>query len=173
MTIATSFPPVEASPYVLPGSTTPLVTREMLSQGGSNGFHIAWTPWLVMTSQPEPSSHQVFIPCMHLEWSAGYPLISDAHGAARNIRAKLVAWHLSSQCDLRKAHFARVRSCIEKQEAPLQLCKRVNTNFIWACVTKWEDMGCTLGTTPGYFLLPRTPKTQKPSISQRLYQSYY
>jgi hypothetical protein len=29
---------------MLPGSTTPPVTREMLSEGGSNGFHIAWIP---------------------------------------------------------------------------------------------------------------------------------
>jgi hypothetical protein len=44
MAIATSFPPNESSSYVLPGSTTPLVTMEMLSEGGSNGFHTAWIP---------------------------------------------------------------------------------------------------------------------------------
>jgi hypothetical protein len=67
MTITTSFPPAESSLYVLPGSTTAPVTRKMLSEGGSNGFHVAWTLWLVMTSQPGPSSHQVFITGIHLK----------------------------------------------------------------------------------------------------------
>ncbi len=40
-------------------------------------------------------------------------------------------------------------------------------------VNEWEDMGCTLGTTLGYLLFPRTHKMQEPSISQKLYQSYY
>ncbi len=60
---------------VASGSTTPPVTREMLSEGGSNGFHVAWIPWLVVTSQPGPSSHQTFIVGMHLEQSVGW----DAH----------------------------------------------------------------------------------------------
>jgi hypothetical protein len=46
----------------------------------------------------------------------------------------------------------------------------MDTNVLLAIVTKWEDMGCTPGTTPGYSLLPRMHKTQKPSISQGLYQ---
>ncbi len=48
-----------------------------------------------------------------------------------------------------------------------------NTNYIVAYATKWEDMGCTLGTTLKYLLLPRMHKMQKPSISQGLYQPYY
>jgi hypothetical protein len=42
-------------------------------------------------------------------------------------------------------------------------------NVLLAIVTKWEDMGCTLGNTPGYLLLPRTHEAQKPSVSQGLY----
>ncbi len=42
--IANSCLPKESSLYVLPGSTTPPVTREMLSEGCSNGFHVAWIP---------------------------------------------------------------------------------------------------------------------------------
>jgi hypothetical protein len=34
-------------------------------------------------------------------------------------------------------------------------------------------MGCTPGTTPEYLLVPRMHKTQKPIVSQGLYQSYY
>ncbi len=34
-------------------------------------------------------------------------------------------------------------------------------------------MGCTPGTTPEYLSLLRTHQTQKPSVSQGLYQSYY
>ncbi len=56
---------------------------------------------------------------------------------------------------------------------PLKSCESAYTNFIWARITKWEDIGCTLGTTPGYSLLPRMHKMQKPSVSQGLYQSYY
>jgi hypothetical protein len=46
-------------------------------------------------------------------------------------------------------------------------------NVLLAHVTKWEDMGCTLGTTPGYLLLLRMHKMQKPRVSQGLCQSYY
>jgi hypothetical protein len=49
--IATS-PPRKVLPIVLPSSTTPPVSLGSL-EGGSNGFHVVWTPWLVMTSQPK------------------------------------------------------------------------------------------------------------------------
>ncbi len=52
---------------------------------------------------------------------------------------------------------------------PSKSCRSTDTNVLLAIVTKWEDMGCTPGTTPGYSLLPRMHKTQKPSISQGLY----
>jgi hypothetical protein len=45
----------------------------------------------------------------------------------------------------------------------------MDMNLLLASVTKWEDMGCTPGTTPEYSLLLRTHKTQKPSVSQGLY----
>jgi hypothetical protein len=45
----------------------------------------------------------------------------------------------------------------------------MDTNVLLVIVTKWEDMGSTPGTTPGYLSLPRMHKMQKPSISQRLY----
>jgi hypothetical protein len=48
--------------------------------------------------------------------------------------------------------------------APSELCRSTDTNVLLAIVTKWEVMGCTPGTTPGYSLLPRTHKMQKPSI---------
>ncbi len=50
--------------------------------------------------------------------------------------------------------------------------KSANTIILLARVSR-EDMGCTLGTTPEYSLLPRTHKMQKPNVSQGLYQSYY
>jgi hypothetical protein len=53
--------------------------------------------------------------------------------------------------------------------APSELCRSMDTNVLLAIITKWEDMGCTQGTTPGYLLLPRTHKTQKPIVSQGLY----
>jgi hypothetical protein len=53
--------------------------------------------------------------------------------------------------------------------APSESCRSTDTTVLLAIVTKWEDMGCTPGITPGYSLLPRTHKTQKPSISQGLY----
>jgi hypothetical protein len=62
-------------------------------------------------------------------------------------------------------------NCIwEDTTAPFELCGSMGTNLLLASVTKWEDMGCTLGTTPEYLLLLRMHKTQKPaSISQGLY----
>jgi hypothetical protein len=42
-------------------------------------------------------------------------------------------------------------------------------NLLLASITKWEDMGCTPGTTPEYLSLLRMHKMQKPSISQGLY----
>jgi hypothetical protein len=45
----------------------------------------------------------------------------------------------------------------------------MDTNLLLASVTKWEDMGCTPGTTPEYSSLLRTHVMQKPSISQGLY----
>jgi hypothetical protein len=53
--------------------------------------------------------------------------------------------------------------------APSKSCRSTDTNVLLAIITKWEDMGCTPGTTPGYSSLPRTHKTQKPSASQGLY----
>ncbi len=53
--------------------------------------------------------------------------------------------------------------------APSKSCRSTDANVLLAIVTKWEDMGCTLGTTPGYLLLPRMHETQKPSFSQGLY----
>ncbi len=57
----------------------------------------------------------------------------------------------------------------EDTTAPFKSCRSMDTNLLLANVTKWEDMGCTLGTTPEYLLLLRTHETQKPSISQGLY----
>ncbi len=45
----------------------------------------------------------------------------------------------------------------------------MDTSLLLASVTKWEDMGCTPGTTPKYLLLLRLHKTQKPCVSQGLY----
>jgi hypothetical protein len=53
--------------------------------------------------------------------------------------------------------------------APSKLCRSTDTNVLLAIVTKWEDMGCILGTTPGYSSLPRMHEMQKPSVSQGLY----
>ncbi len=53
--------------------------------------------------------------------------------------------------------------------APSKSCRSTDMNVLLAIITKWEDMGCTLGTTPGYSLLPRTHKMQKPGVSQGLY----
>jgi hypothetical protein len=53
--------------------------------------------------------------------------------------------------------------------APFESCRSTDKNLLLASVTKWEDMGCTPGTTPEYLLLLRTHKMQKPSISQGLY----
>jgi hypothetical protein len=59
-------------------------------------------------------------------------------------------------------HVARVRGkeqesitdCIwEDTTAPFKLCRSTDTYLLLASVTKWEDMGCTPGTTPGYLLL--------------------
>jgi hypothetical protein len=60
--------------------------------------------------------------------------------------------------------------CIwEDTMALFELCRRTDTNLLLASVTKWEDMGCTRGTTQEYSLLLQMHKTQKPSVSQGLY----
>ncbi len=48
-------------------------------------------------------------------------------------------------------------------------CRSTDMNVLLAIVTKWEDMGCTPGTTPGYSSLPRMHETQKLSVSQGLH----
>jgi hypothetical protein len=53
--------------------------------------------------------------------------------------------------------------------APSKSCRSTDTNVLLAIITKWEDMGCTPGTTLGYLLLPRMHKKQKPRVSQGLY----
>jgi hypothetical protein len=53
--------------------------------------------------------------------------------------------------------------------APFESSSSTDTNLLLASVTKWEDMGCTPGTTPEYLSLLRMHETQKPSISQGLY----
>jgi len=61
--------------------------------------------------------------------------------------------------------------CIwEDTVASFESCRSTDTNVLLASVTKWEDMGCTPGTTPKYLSLPRMQETQKPSVSQGLYQ---
>ncbi len=60
--------------------------------------------------------------------------------------------------------------CIcEDTMAPFESCRSTDTILLLASVTKWEDMGCPLGTTPEYSSLLRTHETQKPSVSQGLY----
>jgi hypothetical protein len=105
---ANSCPPRKSSPYVLPGSTTPPVTKAMLSEGGSNRFHVAWIPWLVVMSEPGPSSHQVFIAGMHLK-QRPQPLISDVYKTARTIRGGILAWFLGDGSDSQIVNFARVQ----------------------------------------------------------------
>jgi hypothetical protein len=59
--------------------------------------------------------------------------------------------------------------CIwEDTTAPFKLCRSTDTNLLLASITKWEDMGCTPGTTPEYLSLLQTHKMQKPSVSQGL-----
>ncbi len=53
--------------------------------------------------------------------------------------------------------------------APSKSCRSTDTNVLLAIVIKWEDIGCTPGTTPGYSSLPRMHETLKPSVSQGLY----
>ncbi len=61
-------------------------------------------------------------------------------------------------------------NCIlEDTTAPFESCRSTDTNLLLASVTKWEDMGCTPGTTPEYLSLLQTHKMQKPSVSQGLY----
>ncbi len=60
--------------------------------------------------------------------------------------------------------------CIwEDTMASFELCRSTDTNLLLASITKWEDMGCNLGTTPEYSSLLQAHKTQKPSVSQGLY----
>jgi hypothetical protein len=76
------------------------------------------------------------------------------------------------------AHVATVRGkeresstdCIwEDTTIPFESCRSTDTNLLLASITKWEDMGCTPGTTPEYLLLLQTHEMQKPSNSQVLY----
>jgi hypothetical protein len=48
-------------------------------------------------------------------------------------------------------------------------CRSTDTNVLLAIVTKWEDMGCIPGTTPGYLLLLQMHEMQNPSVRQGLY----
>jgi hypothetical protein len=60
--------------------------------------------------------------------------------------------------------------CIwEDTIAPFKSCRSTNTNLLLASITKWEDMGCTPGTTPEHSLLLQMHEMQKPSVSQRLF----
>ncbi len=61
-------------------------------------------------------------------------------------------------------------NCIwEDTTALFELCRSTDTNLLLASVTKWEDMGCTPGTTPEYSSLLQMHKTQKPSVGQGLH----
>jgi hypothetical protein len=63
-----------------------------------------------------------------------------------------------------------ITDCIwEDTTALFESCRSTDMNLPLASVTKWEDMGCTPGTTPEYLSLLQTHETQKPSISQGLY----
>jgi hypothetical protein len=53
--------------------------------------------------------------------------------------------------------------------APFESCRSTDTNLLSVSITKWEDMGCTPGTTPEYLSLLSTHETQKPNVSQGLY----
>jgi hypothetical protein len=56
-----------------------------------------------------------------------------------------------------------------RYNGPFESCRSTDMNLLLASVTKWEDMGCTLGTTPEYLLLLQPHEMQKPSVSQGLY----
>ncbi len=59
--------------------------------------------------------------------------------------------------------------CIwEDTTALFELRRITDMNLLLASVTKWEDMGCTQGTTPEYLLLLQTHEMQKPRVSQGL-----
>ncbi len=56
-----------------------------------------------------------------------------------------------------------------RYNGPIWVVKKHNTNLLLANICKWEDMGCTLGTTLEFLLLLQTHKMQKPNVSQGLY----
>jgi hypothetical protein len=56
--------------------------------------------------------------------------------------------------------------CIwEDTVAPFESCRSTDTNLLLTTVTKWEDMGCTPGTTLEYSLLLQMYETQTQSVS--------
>jgi hypothetical protein len=72
---------------------------------------------------------------------------------------------------VRGKEWETITDCIwEDTTAPFESCRSTDTNVLLASVTKWEDMGCTPGTTPEYSLLPRMQETQNPNLSQGMYQ---
>jgi hypothetical protein len=60
--------------------------------------------------------------------------------------------------------------CIwEDTMAPFKSCRSTDTNLQLESVTKWEDIGCTPGTTPEYLSPLQMHEMQRPSVSQGLY----
>jgi hypothetical protein len=64
---------------------------------------------------------------------------------------------------------SKYQSHMGRYNCPVQVVQKHGHGSLLAIVAKWEDMGCTPGTTPEYSSLLRTHEIQKPSVSQGLY----
>jgi hypothetical protein len=96
-------PPHKCHPVVL----APRTPWGAFRRGFRRVPRVAWTPGLIVTSQPGPCPTSLH--CrhrMHLEQKARHPLASDARRTAPTIRAEFLAWCLGNYSHI--AHFARV-----------------------------------------------------------------
>jgi hypothetical protein len=110
------------------------------------------------------------VKCRHM------PVFHLQHGKARTIRAEGQAWRLGNRSDSHAAHMTRVW-CIERESSTYLVLRNKKSSLLvvkkrWheftigeRTRTKWTDMNCTPGTTPGCSpFQERTKRRRQPSI---------
>ncbi len=132
-----------------------------------------------MTSQPGPSSHQVFIAGMHLEQRARHPFAPDTQGTAGTIRVEFLVWRLGNRSDSHIVNFARVQQMVkwvssafsrmEEREGPTPVARKHRQKFLIGTTKPNEETWVSPPELSGAFIVHKRYKMQETGVSQGLY----
>ncbi len=155
-----------------------------LAREGSNLLVVSWirTPWQLLvghsTTQALPP-HIIAGILEEVQTCVCPPsLTRDSYKVTGQMVSGPDQWSRNSHCTLLRCQTrkqeTRYLARMGKRVSPTPRRAKCKTRILYQQgETGWKDIGCILGTTSEYSLLPRTHKTQKPSVGWGLCQSCY